>query len=146
MLVINNEYRFSFEIPDEYREIEREDYEQYHVDPSTLHIFIKLVRDMPKTISLNRDDTVADEEDYLSLVKLNTDNMAKMDMHVFEQKTIPNERYRVDVVYSSFKTLKFVTYFTVVQNLMIACSTEITYPEDKSDKEVAALFESIKEF
>ena len=146
MLVINQEYRFSFEVPDEYDEIAREDYEKYHINPGTLHVFIKLVRDMPKTISINRDDTVADEEDYLSLVKLNTENMAKMDMHIFEQKTIPNERYRVDVIYSTFKTLKFVTYFTVIHNLMIACSAEVSHPDDKSDKELAKMFASIKEF
>lgn len=51
---------------------------------------------------------------------------------------------RVDILYSNFKTLKYVTYFTTINGTMIACSIEIKGINDAEDKIVAALFDSIE--
>ena len=145
MEVINTEYGFTFEVPDEYREIERKDYPRFHIDPTTLHIFVKFEGDTPHTISINRDDNFEDEADYLSLIELNIHNMEKMEMKVKDRMDYKGPLGRVDVVYSEFKGLKFVTYFTGIHKMMIASSMEIDRPGDPNEKELHALFSSLKE-
>ena len=63
MKVINQEYNFSFEIPDGYKEFAKEDYPKYRFDSSTLNILVKSEGHIPHTISLNRDVEVKDEND-----------------------------------------------------------------------------------
>ena len=82
MKVINEEYKFSFEIPDGYKEFAKEDYPKYRLDPSTLNILVKSEGPIPHTISLNRDVEGKDEDDYVSLVLLNIENMGKMGLTV----------------------------------------------------------------
>lgn len=145
MKVYNEKYHFSFEIPDDFEEIAHEDYPRYHIDPTTLNIFIKYENDIPHTISLNRDDDVKDEKNYMDLVLLNLKNMEKMGMTVTDHIHQTLNSRRVDIVYSSFKRLKFVTYFTVVRQMMIACSVEIKEINDENDQILTKLFETIQE-
>lgn len=146
MLVINQEYKFKFVIPDEYQEIGKDKYQEYGIDDSTLHVFVKMVNSLPHTISINRDDTVEDENDYLSLINLNTENMTLMGMKVGNTMTKYINNRRIDIVTSSYKGLKFVTYFTVIHKMMIASSVEIDEKDSEDEKTLAALFASIEEF
>lgn len=146
MLVINQEYKFKFVIPDEYQEIGKDKYQEYGIDDSTLHVFVKMVNSLPHTISINRDDTVEDENDYLSLINLNTENMTLMGMKVGNTMTKYINNRRIDIVASSYKGLKFVTYFTVIHKMMIASSVEIDEKDSEDEKTLAALFASIEEF
>ena len=146
MLVINQEYKFKFVIPDEYQEIGKDKYQEYGIDDSTLHVFVKMVNSLPHTISINRDDTVKDENDYLSLINLNTENMTLMGMKVGNTMTKYINNRRIDIVTSSYKGLKFVTYFTVIHKMMIASSVEIDEKDSEDEKTLAALFASIEEF
>ena len=58
MEVINTEFGFSIPLPAGYEEITKSKYKEYNIDPSsTLHVFYKLGYDIPRTISINRDDT-----------------------------------------------------------------------------------------
>ena len=145
MLIVNEQFHFSFEIPDEYEEIPQSDYLMYHIDKaSTLHIFIKYDT-IPHTISINRDDFVEDEKDYEALVLLNFQNMERMNMKIEQHIHYQTSTRRVDTIYSRFAGIRYVTYFTTVHNLMIACSVEIQEINDENDKTVNALFESIKD-
>lgn len=146
MLVINQEYKFKFIIPDEYQEIGKDKYQEYGIDDSTLHVFVKIVNSLPHTISINRDDTVEDENDYLSLINLNTENMTLMGMKVGNTMTKYINNRRIDIVTSSYKGLKFATYFTVIHKMMIASSVEIDEKDSEDEKTLAALFASIEEF
>ena len=144
MRVYNNELKFSFEIPDDFVEIAKEDYKKYHIDESTLNIFIKNDGNANiHTISINRDDSVENEDDYIELVWLNIKNMERMSMKVTQHLHHYKDSRRVDIIYSNFKTLKYVTYFTTINDIMIACSIEIKEINDAEDKIVADLFESI---
>ena len=146
MKVINNEYNFSFEIPDGFEEIAREDYSKYHInDGSTLNIFIKFDGDKPHTISLNRDEEANDEKEYMDLVLLNLQNMEKIGLHVTEHLHQTMNNRRVDIVYSHFKRIKYVTYFTVIRKMMVACSAEIQEINDENDQILEKMFESIEE-
>lgn len=145
MRVYNNELKFGFEIPDDFVEIAKEDYKKYHIDESTLNIFIRDDgRANIHTISINRDDSVENEEDYIQLVWLNIKNMERMDMTVTQHLHHYKDNRRVDILYSNFKTLKYVTYFTTINGIMIACSIEIKEINDDEDKILAALFDSIE--
>lgn len=146
MKVINEEYKFSFEIPDGYEEICRDDYRKYHIDEmSTLNIFINYQDSIPRTISLNRDDEAKDEKEYLDLVHLNIQNMEDMDMHVVHHLHQTLNNRRVDIIYSNFKRLTYVTYFTVIRKMMVACSIEIEEINDENDQILEKMFESIEE-
>lgn len=145
MLITNQQYRFTFEIDDSYEEIPYSDYQKYLIDANTtLHIFIKYDT-LPHTISINRDDFVKDEKDYQDLVLLNFQNMEKMGMKIEQHIHFQTSTRRVDTIYSFFHGIRYVTYFTVVSKLMIACSTEVKEINDENDKVVSALFESIRE-
>ena len=146
MKIINEQYKFSFIIPDDYKELNRNDYFKYHIHGNTLHVFIKSDDPLPRTISINRDTNVKDENDYLKLVSLNIENLEKMGMHVTNHIHQNSGRARVDIVYTNFKTIHFVTYFTVIHNVMIASSIEINEINDEHDQVLASLFDSIEEF
>lgn len=144
MTVYNKEFKFSFEIPDEFEEIQKDDYSNYHLDEaSTLHVFLKTKEFLPTTISINRDDFAHNEEEYVSLVGLNLANIEKMGLRIKEHTHYSYKGRRIDIVYSSFKRIKYATYFTVVNELMIASSIEIKEINDKNDQILNALFESI---
>ena len=146
MEVINKKYGFKFEVPDDFEQIPEKDYQKYNFDlASTVAVFVKFERGVPTSISINRDDTVDNEKDYLDLVSLNIRNMEAMEMVVDQHIHTVNKIGRVDTIYSKFKGLKFVTYFTVVHKIMIACSIEVKEINDENDNIVAKLFESIEE-
>lgn len=146
MKVLNKEYKFSFEVPDEYKEISKNDYEKYHIDPSTLHVFVKMDGNTPRTISINRDDTFADEDDYLALIQLNATNMEKMEMKITNRSFMTTEnKRRIDKISSSFKGLKFCTYFTRIGNMLIAASVEVEADRDEHEVELYSIFASIRE-
>ena len=146
MEIVNQEYKFSFIIPDEYHEIPKGDYLYYHIDSSTLHVFTKMDDlGIPQTISINRDEEANNEEEYLKLVDLNLENLAKIGMLVEEHIHHRNKRARIDIVYCSFRGLKFVTYFTTIHRIVIASSINIKEINDEDDNTLAALFESIVE-
>lgn len=146
MEVINKKYGFKFEVPDNFEEIPEKDYKKYNFDlNSTVAVFVKYEKGIPTSISINRDDTVDNEKDYLDLVALNIRNMEAMNMTVNQHIHIINKIGRVDIIYSRFKRLKYATYFTVIHNIMIACSIEVKEINDENDNIVAALFESIQE-
>ena len=71
MKVINEEYKFSIDVPVDYKEISKEDYEEYNIDESTLNVFIKMDGMIPKTISINRDSNFSNLEEYHNLINLN---------------------------------------------------------------------------
>ena len=146
MLIKNTKYGFSFVVPDDYTEIPRSEYKKYNVDPATLHVFVKPEGDAPRSISLNPDDTVESEKEYLELVDLNAKNMKEIGMKIDEHTFKTDGRARVDVLYSNFRGLRFATRFTVVGGKqMIACSIEIGEKDDEHDRTLAALFDSIKD-
>ena len=146
MEVINKKYGFRFEIPDDFVEIQEEDYEKYNFDlDSTVGVFVKLENGIPVSISINRDAEARNEKEYLDLISLNLSNMETMEMIVDQHIHHVNKHGRVDTIYSSFRGLKFATYFTVIHKIMIACSIEVHEINDEHDKIVAALFESIAE-
>ena len=145
MKVINEEYKFSFEIPDGYKEFTKEDYPKYRFDPSTLNILVKSEGPIPHTISLNRDVEVKDEDDYISLVLLNIENLGKMGLTVVSHLHHKSNNRRIDIVYSFIKNIKYVTYFTTIRNMMVACSTEIKSINDENDQIIEKMFDSIKE-
>lgn len=147
MKVVNSTYKFSFIVPDDFTEISHDEYERYHIDTdATLHVFVKYFDGGVHSISINRDANVKDEEDFVGLVNLNLENLEKVGMHIKEHIHHYNKRARIDTVYSIFKGLKFVTYFTVIHQMMIASSIEIEEINDEYDQILSALFESIEEF
>ena len=75
MRIYNEDYKFSFVVPDDFKEISYDDYEKYNISPYTLHVFVRLVKKEVQVITLTRDDEVKDEKDYESLVNLNLQNM-----------------------------------------------------------------------
>ena len=143
MKIFNDKLKFSFEIPDDFKEIAKEDYKKYHIDPTTLNIFLKFDDNGPHTISINEDDKVNNEQEYIDLVWLNIKNMDKAGMRVTQHLHHYKDKRRVDILYSRYKGLKYVTYFTTVNNTLIACSIEIKEINDAEDRIVAALFDSI---
>ena len=146
MEVINKKYGFKFEIPDEFIEIPEKDYEKYNFDlATTINVFIKLEKGIPVSISINRDAEANSEKEYLDLVSLNLRNMEAMQMIVDQHIHTVNKIGRVDTIYSRFRGLRFATYFTVVHNIMIACSIEVKEINDQYDNILSALFESIEE-
>ena len=145
MKVVNQEYNFCFEIPDGYKEFAKEDYPRYRFDPSTLNILVKSEGPIPHTISLNRDVEVKDEDDYVSLVLLNIENMGKMGLTVTSHLHHINNNRRIDIIYSQIKLIKYVTYMTTIRNMTVACSTEIKEINDESDQIIEKMFDSIKE-
>ena len=146
MKVINKEYEFSFEIPDGYEEICRDDYHKYHIDEvSTLNILAKSEGPIPHTISLNRDVEVKDEDDYVSLVLLNIENMGKMGLTVTSHLHHISNNRRIDIIYSRIKLIRYVTYMTTIRNMVVACSTEIKEINDENDQIIEKMFDSIKE-
>ena len=145
MKVINEEYKFSFEIPDGYKEFAKEDYPKYRFDPSTLNILVKSEGPIPHTISLNRDVEVKDEDDYVSLVLLNIENMGKMGLAVTSHLHHISNNRRIDIIYSHIKLIRYVTYMTTIRNMTVACSTEIKEINDENDRIIEKMFDSIKE-
>ena len=145
MKVINEEYNFSFEIPDGYKEFAKEDYPKYRFDPSTLNILVKSEGVIPHTISLNRDVEAKDEDDYVSLVLLNIENMGKMGLIVTSHLHHISNNRRIDIIYSHIKLIKYVTYMTTIRNMTVACSTEIKEINDENDQIIEKMFDSIKE-
>ena len=145
MKVINKEYKFSFEIPDGYEEICRDDYPKYRFDPSTLNILVKSEGPIPHTVSLNRDVEVKDEDDYVSLVLLNIENMGKMGLIVTSHLHHTSNNRRIDIIYSRIKLIRYVTYMTTIRNMVVACSTEIKEINDENDQTIEKMFDSIKE-
>ena len=145
MLIKNEEYGFTYVIPDDYKEIPKERYEDYNIDESTLGVFVKTVGGEPHTISLNRDADTPDEKTYEKLVKENASNMKELGMEIVERVERETERAKIDVLYSAFQGLRFATYFTVICGMTVACSSEITEKGDENDKAVAAVFESLSE-
>ncbi len=145
MKVVNQEYKFSFEIPDGYKEFAKEDYPRYRFDPSTLNILVKSEGPIPHTISLNRDVEVKDEDDYVSLVLLNIENMGKMGLTVTSHLHHISNNRRIDIIYSQIKLIKYVTYMTTIRNMVVACSTEIKEINDENDQIIEKMFDSIKE-
>ena len=145
MKVINEEYKFSFEIPDGYKEFAKEDYPKYRLDPSTLNILVKSEGPIPHSISLNRDVEVKDEDDYVSLVLLNIENMGKMGLIVTSHLHHISNNRRIDIIYSHIKLIKYVTYMTTIRNMTVACSTEIKEINDENDQIIEKMFDSIKE-
>ena len=147
MLIHNQDYHFVFEIPDDYKEIPHEQYEEYNIASNTLHVFVKIRENgTPTSISINLDAEVMDLEDYLSLIDENIDNMIDMGMEIGEHSSIVGKNNkRIDRVYSAFKKLHFVTYFTVVGGSMIAASVEINEVSDEQERELKSLFLSIEE-
>ena len=145
MKVINEEYKFSFETPDGYKEFVREDYPKYRFDPSTLNILVKSEGPIPHTISLNRDVEVKDEDDYVSLVLLNIENMGKMGLIVTSHLHHISNNRRIDIIYSHIKLIRYVTYMTTIRNMTVACSTEIKEINDENDQIIEKMFDSIKE-
>ena len=145
MKVINEEYKFSFEIPDGYKEFAKEDYPKYRFDPSTLNILVKSEGVIPHTISLNRDVEAKDEDDYVSLVLLNIENMGKMGLIVTSHLHHISNNRRIDIIYSHIKLIRYVTYMTTIRNMTVACSTEIKEINDENDQIIEKMFDSIKE-
>lgn len=145
MQIVNKELGFTYDVPDDYKEIPKEKYKEYNIEEGTLGVFVKMIDGVPFTISLNRDDDAPDEKTYKELVAENAANMKRMGMTIVEQIEQTGGRAKIDVLYSEFKGLRFVTYFTTVCGIMIACSVEIKKKGDKSDVIVSDLFNSIKE-
>lgn len=145
MLIKNSKYGFSFVVPDDYNEIPKEKYREYNIDSSTLHVFVKLKDGEPYTISLNRDDSAENEQEYLELVDCNAKNMETLGMKIDERAFKTDGRARVDTFYSSFRGLRFATRFTVIRGIMVACSVEIKEKGDEQDRILAALYDSIEE-
>ena len=144
MWIYNPELNFGFDIPDDFEEIEKADYKKYHIHEGTLNIFIRYNEDGIHTISINRDDKAANEDEYMELVWLNIKNMEEAGMRVTQHLHHYKDNRRVDTLYSEYKTLKYVTYFTTINGTVIACSIEIKEINDAEDKIVAALFDSIE--
>ncbi|MBR4770451.1 MAG: hypothetical protein IK090_05935 [Clostridia bacterium] len=145
MQIVNKELGFTYDVPDDFKEIPKEKYKEYNIEEGTLGVFVKLIDGVPFTISLNRDDDAPDEKTYKELVDENAFNMKRMGMTIIGRVERAGKRAKIDVLYSEFKGLRFVTYFTTICGIMVACSTEIKEKDDEFDKTVAALFESIKE-
>ena len=145
MLIRNEEYGFSFVVPDDYREIPKEKYGEYNIDSSTLHVFVKVKDNEPYTISLNRDDSVENEQEYSELLYCNAKNMETIGMKIEERTFKTDGRARVDTFYSRFRGLRFATRFTVIRGIMVACSVEIKEKGDENDLILAALYDSIEE-
>ena len=145
MKVINEEYKFSFEIPDGYKEFVKEDYPKYRIDPSTLNILVKSEDPIPHTISLNRDVEVKDEDDYVSLVLLNIENVGQMGLTVTSHLHHIGNNRRIYIIYSHIILIRYVTYMTTIRNIVVACSTEIKEINDENDQIIEKMFDSIKE-
>ena len=147
MTIINFDLNFTFEIPDDYEEITKKAYKEYNLDASTLHVFIRASEDKPfNSISINRDADVKDEKEYEEIVDLNIDNMTKIGFENFSLVTYKSKNGRVDILYSSFKRIKYVTYFTCVNGTVIASSAEIKEKGDQNEKDLKGIFDSIETF
>ena len=138
MKVINNEFKYEFEIPDEFIEISKDDYSKYNIDlVSTLHVFFN----GRESISINRDDFVKNDDDFEELVNINIESMKKEGMMPYSKKSLVTKSGRKYYEIESFYNTTFYnTYFLVVSGLMIAFSS--SYILDKVAKMIA---ESIKE-
>lgn len=147
MTFFNFDLMFYFDLPDYYEEISKSDYKEYGFDKSTLNVFITSRKHKPfNSISINRDDEAKDEKEFEELVDLNIQNMTEIGFENFRLATYKNTNGRVDVLYSSFKTLKYVTYFTCVNGTVIASSAEIKEENDPNEKDLKGLFDSIRAF
>ena len=143
----NIKYRFSFLIPLGFEVLDRLDYPRYHIDEeNTVEILINYQPRNTKSISINRDDTFKSVEEYEELINLNAKYMQETGMKVVFKETInlTNGR-RIDRLYSTFKSMKCVTYFTNIRDMMIAASVEINKPQDQNEQNLLMLFSSIEE-
>ena len=147
MEVVNKRYGFKYEVRDDFEQIPEEEYLSYNIDKNTtIGVFVKLEKNGTLTsISINRDADVEDEYDYLSLISLNMKNMEEIGMKIIKYSHHNNERARVDIIHSAFKGLEFVTYFTRVRHIMLACSVEASQIKDDEDNIIAEIFDSFEE-
>lgn len=85
MKIIDFDYNFTFDIPDDYKEIAKSDYYPYALDESTLHVFIKKVGEGIRTISINRDANFKDEDEYYVVIAHKPDDDAYMTMLILKE-------------------------------------------------------------
>lgn len=145
MRIYNEDYKFSFVVPDDFKEISYDDYEKYNISPYTLHVFVRLVKKEVQVITLTRDDEVKDEKDYESLVNLNLQNMEKAGIEVNNHIHHLSGNRRIDIIYSEMNDLQFATYFTKIQTMLVACSIEIKEIGDERDQVLTEMFDSLIE-
>ena len=145
MRIYNEDYKFSFVVPDDFKEISYDDYEKYNISPGTLHVFVRLVKKEVQVITLTRDDEVKDEKDYESLVNLNLQNLEKAGIEVNNHIHHLSGNRRIDIIYSEMNDLQFATYFTKIQTMLVACSIEIKEIGDERDQVLTEMFDSLIE-
>lgn len=147
MEIINKRYGFKYEGPDDYIYIGEEEYAKYNIDKdSTVGVFVKVEKDGSLTsLSINRDADVEDEYDYLSLISLNMENMEKVGMKIVQYSHHNNGRGRIDIIHSEFNGLAFITYFTRISKIMVACSVEASQIKDIENNVIVDMFDSFEE-
>lgn len=144
MKVINEEYKFSIDVPVDYKEISKEDYEEYNIDESTLNVFVKMDGMIPKTISINRDSNFSNLEEYHNLINLNILNMKNLGMNIEDESFIESlNGRRIDRIISSFRGLIFCTYFTSIRDMMIAASIELAEDDEEALRHIFSSIEEI---
>ena len=143
MTILNEEFNFTYEMPEEYEEIKREDYSKYSIDPSTIFVYFNKKKE--STISLNRDSDVSDQKEYEDIIELNASNLKKVGMDVVSVNPTnlksPSE-YAVYVMKSTFKSIEFSIYFFVIREM--ACAISVQVNSNQEDKVVERIIESIK--
>lgn len=143
MTILNEEFNFTYEMPEGYEEIKREDYAKYSIDPST--IFVVMNRENGSSVSLNRDIDVDDQKGFEDVMDLNVVNMRKVGMEIegYAPTNLksPSE-YGVYSAKAVFRGRTFAIYFLVIRDMATAISMEIKEEGDKAM--IEAIIESLK--
>ena len=134
MKYVNKELKISFEVDDDYEELDKDEFD---ADGGTLFIF---KNSSGNVFSINID--YGNGESYEDIIGWNIDNLRNVGIVIKNQETFVHEGRRIDVVYSTFESLSFVTYFTFVYGNVITCSIEA---DEEAEKDLRNLYISIKE-
>ena len=145
MLIKNADYGFSLVVPDDYREMRKEDFRKFGADRNTLYVFLKQEDGESLPIVLTLDAPAQSEKEYLKIVDANAEGMKLVGMTIDERVAETDGRARVDAIYSSFRGLRFSTRFTAIRGLTVAATVEIGEKDDESDRILSAIFDSFEE-
>ena len=135
MKYVNEELKLSFEVDDDYTELNKDEFD--NITPDTLFLFRSLSGNV---ISINID--YGNGDSYEDIVKWNIENLKKVGLVIEKEEVIEFEGRRIDVVFSKFMNLKFCTCFTFVNGNVITSSVEV---EGNAEEDLMNVFKSMKE-
>lgn len=134
MKYVNEELKLSFEIDDDYTELDKNEIDFV---PGTLFVFENTLGSI---ISLNID--YGNGDDYEDIIQWNIDNLKNAGLNIIKEETIEHEGRRIDIVISEFEKLMFYTCFTPIHGNVITSSIEM---EGNAVEDLMNVFKSMKE-